>query len=115
MTVCRLLQRFTSRQNKLPECIFTSNILLSGCFSRMKKKNYGATLWLNWRHSPEHRQSRTMKRINRSEAGEKAAANLKPLIEAEDFIVEIIKLPDNRDPGELDFIEVRSIAEYITK
>jgi DNA primase len=49
------------------------------------------------------------------EAGEKAAANLKPLIEAENFIVEIIKLPDNRDPGELDVFEVRSIAEYITK
>jgi DNA primase len=49
------------------------------------------------------------------EAGEKAAANLKPLIEAENFIVEIIKLPDGTDPGELDAIEVRSIAEYITK
>jgi len=49
------------------------------------------------------------------EAGEKAAANLKPLIEAENFIVEIIKLPDGRDPGELDVFEVRSIAEYITK
>lgn len=49
------------------------------------------------------------------EAGEKAAANLKPIIEAENFIVEIIKLPDNRDPGELDVFEVRSIAEYITK
>lgn len=49
------------------------------------------------------------------EAGEKAAANLKPLIEEDGFIVEIIKLPDNRDPGELDVFEVRSIAEYITK
>jgi DNA primase len=49
------------------------------------------------------------------EAGEKAAANLKPIIEEDGFIVEIIKLPDNRDPGELDVFEVRSIAEYITK
>jgi DNA primase len=49
------------------------------------------------------------------EAGDKAAKALKPLIEAENFIVEIIKLPDDRDPGELDMIEVRSIAEYITK
>jgi DNA primase len=49
------------------------------------------------------------------EAGDKAAKVLKPLIEAENFIVEIIKLPDDRDPGELDMIEVRSIAEYITK
>ena len=40
---------------------------------------------------------------------------LKPLIEAENFIVEIIKLPDGTDPGELDMTEVRSIAEYITK
>jgi DNA primase len=49
------------------------------------------------------------------EAGDKAAKALKPLIEAENFIVEIIKLPDGTDPGELDMIEVRSIAEYITK
>ena len=49
------------------------------------------------------------------EAGEKAASALKPLIEAENFIVEIIKLPDGTDPGELDIFEVRSIAEYITK
>jgi len=49
------------------------------------------------------------------EAGEKAASALKPLIEAENFIVEIIKLPDGTDPGELDMFEVRSIAEYITK
>jgi len=49
------------------------------------------------------------------EAGEKAASALKPLIEAENFIVEIIKLPDGTDPGELDITEVRSIAEYITK
>lgn len=49
------------------------------------------------------------------EAGDKASKALKPLIEAENFIVEIIKLPDDRDPGELDIIEVRSIAEYITK
>ena len=49
------------------------------------------------------------------EAGDKAAKALKPLIEADNFIVEIIKLPDDRDPGELDMIEVRSIAEYITK
>ena len=49
------------------------------------------------------------------DAGDKAAKTLKPLIEAENFIVEIIKLPDDRDPGELDIIEVRSIAEYITK
>jgi DNA primase len=49
------------------------------------------------------------------DAGDKAAKALKPLIEAENFIVEIIKLPDDRDPGELDMLEVKSIAEYITK
>jgi DNA primase len=49
------------------------------------------------------------------DAGDKAAKALKPLIETENFIVEIIKLPDDRDPGELDVLEVRSIAEYITK
>jgi DNA primase len=49
------------------------------------------------------------------EAGKKAAELLKPLIEQEGFIVEIIKLPDDTDPGELDTEDVRSIAEYITK
>lgn len=49
------------------------------------------------------------------EAGAKAAANLKPLIESEGFIVEIINLPDGTDPGELGTEDVRSIAEYVTK
>lgn len=49
------------------------------------------------------------------EAGAKAAANLKPLIESEGFIVEIINLPDGTDPGELSTEDVRSIAEYVTK
>lgn len=49
------------------------------------------------------------------EAGRKAAAQLKPLIEADGFIVEIIDLPDGIDPGELDYENIRSIAEYVTK
>jgi DNA primase len=49
------------------------------------------------------------------EAGEKAAKQLKPTLEQDEFVVEIIKLPDGVDPGELDQIEVHSIKEYITK
>ena len=49
------------------------------------------------------------------EAGRKASQTLKPIIEAEGFIVEIINLPDDTDPGELDVEDVRSISEYITK
>jgi DNA primase len=49
------------------------------------------------------------------EAGEKAAKQLKPLIEQQEFVVEIIKLPEGSDPGELDEFDVKSIAEYITK
>jgi len=49
------------------------------------------------------------------EAGEKAAKQLKPVIEQDEFIVEIIKLPDGLDPGELDQIDVTSIKEYTTK
>jgi DNA primase len=49
------------------------------------------------------------------EAGRKAAQILKPIIEELEFIVEIIKLPDDTDPGELDQIDVQSIAEYIKK
>lgn len=47
------------------------------------------------------------------EAGRKAAKHLKPLIEAEQFIVEIIDLPDGMDPGGLDQEYVDSIKEYI--
>ena len=47
------------------------------------------------------------------EAGEKAAKQLKPTLEEDDFIVEIVKLPDGVDPGELDQLDVTSIKEYI--
>ena len=49
------------------------------------------------------------------EAGSKAATHLKPLIEAEGFIVEIIKLPEGSHPGDLSAEDIRSISEYITK
>jgi len=49
------------------------------------------------------------------EAGKKAAQLAKPAIESEGFIVEIINLPEDTDPGELDVENVRAIAEYITK
>lgn len=49
------------------------------------------------------------------EAGAKAAKILKPLIEAEGFIVEIINLPEGSDPGDLSAEDIRSISEYITK
>lgn len=49
------------------------------------------------------------------EAGSKAAKLLKPIIEAEGFVVEIINLPEGSDPGDLSAEDIRSIAEYITK
>lgn len=49
------------------------------------------------------------------DAGRKAAQILKPIIEESEFVVEIIKLPDDTDPGELDQFDVQSIAEYIKK
>lgn len=49
------------------------------------------------------------------EAGRKASQQLKPIIEQEGFIVEIISLPDDVDPGELDQDDVNGISEYITK
>jgi len=49
------------------------------------------------------------------DAGRKAAQILKPIIEESEFIVEIIKLPDDTDPGELDLFDVQSISEYIKK
>jgi DNA primase len=47
------------------------------------------------------------------QAGERAAAELKPTIETEGFVVEIIKLPDGLDPGDLDQESVIGIIEYI--
>lgn len=49
------------------------------------------------------------------EAGKKAAYTLKPLVEAEGFVVEIIDLPDGSDPGDLDQDDIRSLIEYIKK
>jgi DNA primase len=49
------------------------------------------------------------------EAGSSAAKALKPVLEAEGFVVEIIDLPDGTDPGDLDRENVRSIAEYVNK
>ena len=49
------------------------------------------------------------------DAGRKAAQQIKPIVEQEGFIVEIINLPEGTDPGELDREDIRSIAEYINK
>jgi DNA primase len=46
-------------------------------------------------------------------AGRTAATELQPLIEAEDFVVEIINLPDDEDPGSLSQEDVNTIKEYI--
>lgn len=45
-------------------------------------------------------------------AGREAAAQLKPLIEAENLLVEIVELPDDTDPGNLSQEDVSSIKEY---
>lgn len=49
------------------------------------------------------------------DAGREAAKRLKPILEAEGFIVEIIDLPEGRDPGDLDSDNVISISEYVNK
>lgn len=46
-------------------------------------------------------------------AGRSAAKELKPLIEAEDFVVEIVDLPDDEDPGSLSQEDVDTLKEYI--
>lgn len=45
-------------------------------------------------------------------AGREAAKELKPMIEEAGFVVEIISLPDDTDPGELDQESVDQIKEY---
>ncbi len=49
------------------------------------------------------------------DAGEKAASTLKPLIEDAGFVVEIVKLPEGTDPGELDQEDVSSLVEYVKR
>lgn len=46
------------------------------------------------------------------DAGITAANTLKPLVEECGFFAEIISLPEDKDPGELDEEEIRSIMEY---
>jgi len=46
-------------------------------------------------------------------AGQDAAEKLKPIIEELDFVVEVIKLPEDTDPGDLESEYVDSIIEYI--
>jgi DNA primase len=48
-------------------------------------------------------------------AGNDAADKLKPMIEELDFIVEIIRLPDDMDPGDMDDEYVNSIKEYVNQ
>lgn len=48
-------------------------------------------------------------------AGNKAADTLKPILEDLEFIVEIIKLPEDTDPGSMDSEEVRGLIEYTAK
>lgn len=48
-------------------------------------------------------------------AGNKAADILKPILEDLEFIVEIIKLPEDTDPGSMDSEEVRGLIEYTAK
>ena len=49
------------------------------------------------------------------EAGSKAAQTLKPVIEAEGFITEIVSLAEGTDPGDLSQEDVHSIIEYVKK
>lgn len=46
------------------------------------------------------------------EAGQEAAKELKPIIEEQGFVVEVIVLPEGMDPGELDEEHIQSIIEY---
>jgi DNA primase len=45
-------------------------------------------------------------------AGRESAKELKPLLEAEGFLVEIIDLPDDTDPGTMSQEDVTSMREY---
>jgi DNA primase len=47
-------------------------------------------------------------------AGKKAAKEIQPLIEEAGFLCEIITLPDDMDPGEMDQEYVDSVREYVS-
>jgi len=46
-------------------------------------------------------------------AGIKAAEELKPALEKENFFVQVIDLPENRDPGDLSQDEVNHLRKLI--
>lgn len=48
-------------------------------------------------------------------AGQKAAEQLKPIIEACEFVVEIVHMPEGEDPGSLCQEDVDAIREYVNK
>jgi DNA primase len=48
-------------------------------------------------------------------AGREGADRIKPLLEELDFVVEIIKVPDDMDPGDMDDEYVNSIKEYVNQ
>lgn len=48
-------------------------------------------------------------------AGREGAEKIKPLIEEQEFIVEIIQVPEGMDPGSMDQEYVDSINEYVNK
>jgi DNA primase len=47
------------------------------------------------------------------QAGRKAAQFIKPILEEQEFFVEVLDLPDDKDPGELDQSEVYQLINYI--
>lgn len=51
--------------------------------------------------------------LDPDDAGIRAMNELKPLLEAENFIVDTIELPEDKDPGDLTIDEVSRIINYI--
>lgn len=49
------------------------------------------------------------------DAGRSAAAKLKPIIEQEGFVVEIIKVEDGTDPGDMSQEDVDMLKEYVNE
>lgn len=46
-------------------------------------------------------------------AGREAAKKLKPLIEEANFLVEVVNLPDDIDPGSMDIDDIHSMNSYV--
>lgn len=112
--------------SKLPSIEYTSIVLVEGIFDMLNLYDKGmhnaiccygtSSIFNNLRENMLPFKAQGIHRVfimfDGDEPGNKAADKLKPLLEELDFSVEIIKLEEDTDPGDMSQEDVDSIIEY---